>query len=148
MCTLVYLSHITCLFCLTCRLTCGQDSSKIFLHLGSHFFSQLQERGPAAVQHWTASRRKSVDIFCKKFITIVVNMSQHWSLITLVNPGELFQNENQKSNEEMKMPFILHTDSLRCHDGNKISKLIYSWLNNEESRLEKGKEGPSTVIDI
>jgi Ulp1 family protease len=107
------------------------------------FYTRMEDLGPHAVQRWTASKRKNIDVFTKKFIFIPVNEKNvHWSLCVVVNPGAILNNLeelNKAPAAEEVYPCILFFDSLRVHKVQVVAGRIRNWLNLEWKRLGKSK---------
>ena len=131
------------------RIMRGDPPEDIF-SLNSTFFSLLEERGADAVKHYTLGKKKRnprrVDIFTKKLVFIVINKDLHWSLMALVNPGQIFLNTKLGKDDEMAPSFLLHFDSLApLHDGKEIAKNIYSWLQNQALNLHDDQAAGVTI---
>eukprot|EP00563_Minutocellus_polymorphus_P004411 CAMPEP_0181044106 /NCGR_PEP_ID=MMETSP1070-20121207/13080_1 /TAXON_ID=265543 /ORGANISM="Minutocellus polymorphus, Strain NH13" /LENGTH=1161 /DNA_ID=CAMNT_0023122511 /DNA_START=127 /DNA_END=3612 /DNA_ORIENTATION=+ len=106
----------------------------------SHFFTTLDEEGPAAVSSWTA--KKNIDIFKKRFVFIPINESLHWSLCVVVNPGAIsneYVDEDDQSDDQ-DFPCILFLDSLKAHRKARVATKVRNWLNHEAKRLGKFTE--------
>ena len=101
------------------------------IHIFStHFFSHLTTSGLPQVESWTRSR--NIDIFQKKIVIIPINEQSHWSLVVIVNPGEI-QNSipKVKPNKSGAMPCMFHLDSLQIHNTKAHCKKLYQWLERE-----------------
>jgi Ulp1 family protease len=107
------------------------------------FYTRMEDLGPDAVQRWTASKRKNIDVFTKKFIFIPVNENNvHWSLCVVVNPGAILNNLrefNEAPADEELYPCIFFFDSLKAHQKQVVARNIRNWLNSEWKRLKKSK---------
>ncbi|KAJ9159196.1 hypothetical protein P3X46_024718 [Hevea brasiliensis] len=88
------------------------------------------------VRKWT----RKVNIFEKDYIFIPVNYSLHWSLIVICHPGEVANFRDDESERALKVPCILHMDSIRgSHRG--LKNLIQSYL------CEEWKERHNDTLD-
>jgi len=103
----------------------------------TQFFSKLEREGAEAVVSWT--KRKSLDIFEKKFIFIPVNKDLHWSLFVVVNAGKVETAHRSDGEANVEHPFILFMDSLQAHKHKVLSTFIIGWLNSEAKRHRKFK---------
>ncbi|KAL4352969.1 hypothetical protein GQ457_06G003230 [Hibiscus cannabinus] len=84
------------------------------------------------VHKWT----RKVDIFRKDYIFIPVNYSLHWSLIVICHPGEVTKFKDDVTENFLKVPCILHMDSIRgSHRG--LKNLFRSYLSEEWKRRHK-----------
>jgi len=108
----------------------------------THFFTALDEGGPAAVSSWTA--KKNIDIFKKRFVFIPINESLHWSLCVVVNPGaipnEYVLDEDDQSDDQDDFPCILFLDMLKKNRKTSVANTVREWLNHEAKRLGKFTE--------
>ncbi|XP_074279431.1 uncharacterized protein LOC141604819 isoform X3 [Silene latifolia] len=88
------------------------------------------------VQRWT----RKINIFEKDYIFIPVNYNLHWSLIILCHPGEVANFNDENINEALKVPCILHMDSIRgSHAGLKDhfqSYLLEEWKERQKETSE------------
>ncbi|CAH1426158.1 unnamed protein product [Lactuca virosa] len=76
------------------------------------------------VRKWT----KKVDIFQKDYIFIPVNFRLHWSLIIICHPGEVVSFEDEELEVSVKVPCILHMDSIKgSHRGIENCIKCYLW---------------------
>ena len=111
------------------------DPQKDVLFLNSFFFSQLKEGGPDSVANFTSGKKtknaKKIDVFAKRLVFIIINADLHWSLVVLVNPGQVFDNKRKEKSDKVDASFLLHLDSLGAHDGKKIASNLYDWLNHQ-----------------
>lgn len=92
--------------------------------------NQSQSFDPEAafqrVRKWT----KKVNIFQKDYIFIPVNFRLHWSLIVVCHPGEVTNFADEELASSLKVPCILHMDSIRgSHRG--LESRIKSYLLEE-----------------
>jgi sentrin-specific protease 7 len=102
----------------------------------TQFYTKLEQEGVESVMSWTA--KKNIDIFEKKYIFVPVNKDIHWSLLVIVNPGNIVSdNDEEACNQNLEHPYILFMDSLRAHNKAKLQKTLYKWLNAEAARLLK-----------
>ena len=53
----------------------------------SHFTSTLLDGGVDAIKSWTAN--KNINVFEKDMILLPINESDHWTLLSIVNPGNI-----------------------------------------------------------
>ncbi|KAL9234678.1 hypothetical protein vseg_009521 [Gypsophila vaccaria] len=109
-----------------------------FHFFSSFFFRKLADldKNPSSVfdgkaafqrvRRWT----RKVNIFEKDYIFIPVNYNLHWSLIVLCHPGEIANFNEENVDEALKVPCILHMDSIRgSHAG--LKDLLQSYLLEE-----------------
>ena len=102
----------------------------------TQFYTKLENEGVESVMSWTA--KKNIDIFEKKYIFVPVNKDIHWSLLVIVNPGNIVSDDDDEAwNKNMEHPYILFMDSLRAHKKSKLQKTLHTWLNAEAARLRK-----------
>ncbi|KAG5226593.1 ubiquitin-specific protease 2B [Salix suchowensis] len=114
------------------------DDRQRFHFFNSFFFRKLADldKGPSnacegriafqRVCKWT----RKLNIFEKDYIFIPVNYSLHWSLIVICHPGEVVHSRDDESGNSLKVPCILHMDSIRgSHKG--LKNLIQSYLYEE-----------------
>uniref|UniRef100_A0A803LV00 Ubiquitin-like protease family profile domain-containing protein n=1 Tax=Chenopodium quinoa TaxID=63459 RepID=A0A803LV00_CHEQI len=95
--------------------------------------------GYQRVRKWT----RKVNIFEKDYIFIPVNYNLHWSLIVVCHPGEVANFNDENVDESVKVPCILHMDSIRgSHAG--LKDLIQSYLSEEWK--EKQKETSEDIV--
>ncbi|KAJ9174962.1 hypothetical protein P3X46_013554 [Hevea brasiliensis] len=109
-----------------------------FHFFNSFFFRKLADldkdprnacEGRAAFQRVRKWTRK-VNLFKKDYIFIPVNYSLHWSLIVICHPGEVANFRDDECGRALKVPCILHMDSIRgSHRG--LKNLIQSYLCEE-----------------
>jgi len=111
----------------------------------THFFTNLAEDGPEAVEHWTARRKKDpIDIFQKKLIFIPINRDLHWSLCVVVNPGAIVNASGEHKKQDDPQSCMIFLDSLKAHRKAWVQTVVMEWLNAEWSRLEKEKDTTHT----
>ncbi len=112
----------------------------------SHFYSTLISKGEKGVESWTA--KKNIDVFKKKLIFIPINMTLHWSLCVVVNPGAILNGRGGKDDSSSgRIPCMLFFDSLNMHRKSRVRTAVIMWLNSEWARLRKmpiSEEGPYT----
>ncbi|XP_021290650.1 probable ubiquitin-like-specific protease 2A isoform X3 [Herrania umbratica] len=97
------------------------------------------------VRKWT----RKVDIFEKDYIFIPVNYSFHWSLIVICHPGEVANFKDDETEKLLKVPCILHMDSIRgSHRG--LKNLFQSYLSEEwkERHREATDDVPSKFLHL
>ncbi|GMJ03471.1 Arabidopsis SUMO protease 1, SUMO PROTEASE RELATED TO FERTILITY1 [Hibiscus trionum] len=97
------------------------------------------------VHKWT----RKVDIFGKDYIFIPVNYSLHWSLIVICHPGEVTKFKDDVTENVLKVPCILHMDSIRgSHRG--LKNLFRSYLSEEwkQRHKEAADDVPSKILNL
>ncbi|KAL5705402.1 Ulp1 peptidase [Ranunculus cassubicifolius] len=107
-----------------------------FHFFNSFFFRKLADldknpssasEGRAAflrVRKWT----RKVNLFEKDYVFIPVNFNLHWSLIVICHPGEVPTFEDEEVDIALKVPCILHMDSIKgSHKGLKDLVQSYLW---------------------
>ncbi|KAK4802333.1 hypothetical protein SAY86_000536 [Trapa natans] len=122
-----------------------QEDSHRYHFFNSFFFRKLADMdkdpssandGRAAflrVCKWT----RRINLFEKDYIFIPVNFNLHWSLIVICHPGEVANFSEEDVTKAVKVPCILHMDSLKgSHTG--IKNLVQSYLWEEWK--EKGND--------
>jgi hypothetical protein len=137
--------------CFSFRIWRNYDKSDVHIFT-SHFYTTLLNEGPAGLSKWT--QKKGMNVFEKKFVFIpskfswisrlgsdstvshilfllLVNISLHWSLCVVVNPG------NPNTLEDKLYPFLLFFDSLQVHDETTVASKVQDWLTAEWKRLNK-----------
>jgi Ulp1 family protease len=119
-----------------CKEVVHASDEHIFM---THFYTKLVEKGVEAVSQWTVN--KDIDIFTKKLIFILVNLSLHWFLSVVINPSSI--NWEHKSVQDV-ISYILFFD----HSRNEISKNIIAWLNMEWKRVKNVSENLSCTPTI
>ncbi|CAJ2641114.1 unnamed protein product [Trifolium pratense] len=122
-----------------------QEEEKPRFHFfNSFFFRKLADLdknpssasdGKAAflrVRKWT----RKVSLFEKDYIFIPVNFNLHWSLIVICHPGELVNYNDKELGNSLKVPCILHMDSIKGnHSG--LKNLLQSYLWEEWKERHK-----------
>ncbi|KAA8528357.1 hypothetical protein F0562_035712 [Nyssa sinensis] len=122
-----------------------------FYFFNSFFFRKLADldknpssafEGRAAFQRVRKWTRK-VNLFEKDYIFIPVNFNYHWSLIVICHPGEVAEFQDEDVLKSLKVPCILHMDSIRgSHTG--LKDLVQSYLWEEwKERQKETSEGLS-----
>ncbi len=96
----------------------------------THFYSTLLEHGCEGVTRWTT--KKGFDIFCKKIIFVLINLSSHWSLLVVLNPGmvTVSLDENENDPFDVEVPAMLLLDSFKLHTKIEIAQKVREWLNH------------------
>ncbi|KAK9713886.1 hypothetical protein RND81_06G057300 [Saponaria officinalis] len=128
-----------------------------FHFFSSFFFRKLADldKNPSSVSDGKAAfqrvRRwtRKVNIFEKDYIFIPVNYNLHWSLIVLCHPGEVANFNDQNIDEALKVPCILHMDSIRgSHAG--LKDLLQSYLLEEwkERQKETSEDVSSKFLNL
>ncbi|XP_028802157.1 probable ubiquitin-like-specific protease 2B [Neltuma alba] len=124
-----------------------KDEEKHRFHFfNSFFFRKLADMdknpssasdGKAAflrVRKWT----RKVNLFEKDYIFIPVNFNLHWSLLVICHPGEAVTFNEECLDESLKVPCILHMDSIKgSHSG--LQNLVRSYLLEEWKERQKDK---------
>ena len=106
----------------------------------SHFMTTLKDEGPEAVDSWT--EKKGINIFEKKLVFIPINADLHWTLLVIVNPGQIANHYNSDLPATEDHSSILFFDSLNdVHNKSYYAKHIRQWLNSEHKRLGREKVG-------
>ncbi|XP_057426673.1 probable ubiquitin-like-specific protease 2B isoform X3 [Lotus japonicus] len=116
-----------------------QEEEKPRFHFfNSFFFRKLADMdknpssasdGKAAflrVRKWT----RKVNLFEKDYIFIPVNFNLHWSLIVICHPGEVVNFNDKELDKSIKVPCILHMDSIKGSHGG-LKNLVQSYLWEE-----------------
>ncbi|KAL5558497.1 hypothetical protein UlMin_034708 [Ulmus minor] len=89
------------------------------------------------VRKWT----RKVDLFSKDFIFIPINFSLHWSLIVICHPGEVAAFKDEDVHKSLKVPCILHMDSIKgTHSCLKNLLQSYLWEEWKERQKETSEE--------
>ncbi|KAI4337600.1 hypothetical protein L6164_015995 [Bauhinia variegata] len=115
-----------------------------FHFFNSFFFRKLADMdknpssasdGKAAflrVRKWT----RKINLFEKDYIFIPVNFNLHWSLIVICHPGEVVTFNEGDQHKSLKVPCILHMDSIKgTHSG--LKNLLQSYLLEEWKERQK-----------
>ncbi|XP_077216860.1 putative ubiquitin-like-specific protease 2B isoform X2 [Tasmannia lanceolata] len=120
-----------------------------FHFFNSFFFRKLADldkdpgsasEGRAAFQRVRKWTRK-VNIFEKDYIFVPVNFNLHWSLIVICHPGEVALFEDHEIDKALKVPCILHMDSIKGnHQGLKNLVQSYLWEEWKERHEESSKD--------
>jgi sentrin-specific protease 7 len=111
-----------------------QKDNGAYCHFfSSHFYTKLSEEGPNGVTSWTI--KKDINIFTLNYIFIPVNLSLHWSLCVVVNPGYILNEFDDITSDGDLCPCIIFFDSLGAHDMSLIADNVRKWLNSEWQRL-------------
>ncbi|CAO2834487.1 unnamed protein product [Amaranthus hypochondriacus] len=122
-----------------------------FHFFNTFFFCKLAEpsKNPSCVFDGKAGFRRvrkwtrKVNIFEKDYIFIPVNYNLHWSLLVICHPGEVAAFSEENVDESVKVPCILHMDSIRgSHTG--LKDLVQSYLLEEWK--EKQKETTEDIV--
>lgn len=128
-----------------------------FHFFNSFFFRKLADLdknpssafdGKAAFQRVRKWTRK-VNIFEKDYIFIPVNYNLHWSLLVICYPGEVGNFNDENVEKSLKVPCILHMDSIRgSHMG--LKDLIQSYLLEEwkERHKEASEDISSKFLNL
>ncbi|KAL9245550.1 hypothetical protein vseg_019189 [Gypsophila vaccaria] len=128
-----------------------------FHFFSSFFFRKLADldKNPSSISDGKAAfqrvRRwtRKVNIFEKDYVFIPVNYSLHWSLIVLCHPGEVANLNDENIDEALKVPCILHMDSIRgTHAG--LKDLFQSYLLEEwkERQTETYEDVSSKFLNL
>ncbi|KAK9070300.1 hypothetical protein SSX86_010700 [Deinandra increscens subsp. villosa] len=131
------------------------DENRRFHFFNSFFFRKLADpdkdpldasKGAVAYQRVKKWTRK-VNLFEKDYVFIPVNYNYHWSLIVFCHLGEVATYEDEDVNESMKVPCILHMDSIRgSHTG--LQGLVQSYLKEEwKARQQVDSEDIASRFD-
>ncbi|CAB4313554.1 unnamed protein product [Prunus armeniaca] len=97
------------------------------------------------VRKWT----RKVDLFEKDYIFIPVNFNLHWSLIVICHPGEVPRLNDGDSGKSLKVPCILHMDSIKgSHTGLKNLIQSYLWEEWKERKKEASEEMSSKFHNL
>ncbi|KAI7744490.1 hypothetical protein M8C21_010394 [Ambrosia artemisiifolia] len=114
------------------------DERRKLHFFNSFFFRKLADpdkdpidasRGGVAYQRVKKWTRK-VNLFEKDYVFIPVNYNYHWSVIVMCHLGEVATYEDEDVSESMKVPCVLHMDSLRgSHTG--LQGFVQSYLKEE-----------------
>ncbi|KAL6179345.1 hypothetical protein ACLB2K_050861 [Fragaria x ananassa] len=133
------------------------DEKHRFYFFNSFFFRKLVDLdkdpssvagGRAAFQRVRKWTRK-VDLFEKDYIFIPVNFNLHWTLIVICHPGEMARYNVRDSGKAIKVPCILHLDSLKgSHTGLKNHVQSYLWEEWKEKKKETSEEISSNFHNL
>ncbi|XP_019417102.1 PREDICTED: probable ubiquitin-like-specific protease 2B isoform X1 [Lupinus angustifolius] len=129
------------------------DEKPRFHFFNSFFFRKLADMdknpssasdGKAAflrVRKWT----RKVNLFEKDYIFIPVNFNLHWSLIVICHPGEAVNFKDKELDKPLKVPCILHMDSIKgSHSGLKNLLQRYLWEEWKERHKDALEENLSS----
>ncbi|KAF1871678.1 hypothetical protein Lal_00020472 [Lupinus albus] len=129
------------------------DEKPRFHFFNSFFFRKLADMdknpssasdGKAAflrVRKWT----RKVNLFEKDYIFIPVNFNLHWSLIVICHPGEAVNFKDKELDKSLKVPCILHMDSIKgSHSGLKNLLQRYLWEEWKERHKDALEENLSS----
>lgn len=108
----------------------------------THFYTTLKEQGPEGVESWLT--KKGINVFEKKITFVPVNLTLHWSLAVIINPGHIeghIENmrkadEGELVDEDAPASCILFLDSLKAHSRARVANNLRKWLNFEWARLK------------
>ncbi|CAI9259946.1 unnamed protein product [Lactuca saligna] len=126
-----------------------------FHFFNSFFFRKLADpdndpldasKGIAAFQRVKKWTRK-VNLFEKDYVFIPVNYNYHWSLLVICNLGEVATYKDEDVNKSMRVPCVLHMDSIRgSHTG--LKGLLQSYLKEEwKERKQEASEDICSRFD-
>ncbi|XP_010254529.1 PREDICTED: probable ubiquitin-like-specific protease 2B isoform X2 [Nelumbo nucifera] len=128
-----------------------------FHFFNSFFFRKLADmdkdpssasEGRAAFQRvhkWT----RKINLFEKDYIFIPVNFNLHWSLIVICHPGEVVNFKDEDANKSLKVPCILHMDSIKgSHKGLKNLVQSYLWEEWKARQNESLEDASSKFINL
>ncbi|KAF5786732.1 putative Ulp1 peptidase [Helianthus annuus] len=97
------------------------------------------------VRKWT----KKVDIFQKDYIFIPVNFRLHWSLIIICHPGEVAHFTDDEMESSLKVPCILHMDSIKGHHrGLEPCIKYYLWEEWKERNTDASEHISTKIQDL
>nr|GEU63609.1 probable ubiquitin-like-specific protease 2B isoform X1 [Tanacetum cinerariifolium] len=89
------------------------------------------------VRKWT----KKLNIFQMDYIFIPVNFRLHWSLIVICHPGEVVNFADDESESSLKVPCILHLDSIKgSHRGLEYCIRCYLWEEWKERNNDTAED--------
>ncbi|XP_076922302.1 putative ubiquitin-like-specific protease 2B, partial [Bidens hawaiensis] len=131
------------------------DEERKLHFFNSFFFRKLADpdkdpidasKGAAAyqcVKKWT----RKINLFEKDYVFIPVNYNYHWSLIVMCHLGEVATYEDEDVDKLVKVPCVLHMDSLRgSHTG--LQGFVQSYLKEEwKARQHVDSEDISSRFD-
>ncbi|KAM7514499.1 hypothetical protein LguiA_004082 [Lonicera macranthoides] len=125
------------------------DERQRFHFFNSFFFRKLADldKDPSSVfdaraafqrvRKWT----RKVNLFEKEYIFIPVNFNYHWSLLVICHPGEVATFQDGDAKKSIKVPCILHMDSIRgSHSGLKNLLQSYLWEEWKERHKETSED--------
>ncbi|XP_034219638.1 probable ubiquitin-like-specific protease 2B [Prunus dulcis] len=128
-----------------------------FHFFNSFFFRKLADldKDPSSVSDGRAAFQRvrkwtrKVDLFEKDYIFIPVNFNLHWSLIVICHPGEVPRLNDGDSGKSLKVPCILHMDSIKgSHTGLKNLIQSYLWEEWKERKKEASEEMSSKFHNL
>ncbi|XVE49475.1 hypothetical protein DITRI_Ditri01bG0085200 [Diplodiscus trichospermus] len=97
------------------------------------------------VHKWT----RKVDIFEKDYVFVPVNYSLHWSLIVICHPGEVTTFKDDPTENLLKVPCILHMDSIRgSHRGLKDLFRRYLFEEWKQRHKDTADDVPSKIFHL
>ncbi|CAA0809118.1 Probable ubiquitin-like-specific protease 2B [Striga hermonthica] len=127
----------------------NEEARSRFHFFNSFFFRKLADMdkdpssafdGKAAFQRVRKWTRK-INLLEKDFIFIPVNYNYHWSLIVICYFGEVSSYEGIENGKTLRVPCILHMDSLRgTHAGLKDLLQSYLWEEWKERQKETSED--------
>lgn len=120
-----------------------------FHFFNSFFYPKLAELGKSpssspegraafrSVRRWT----RKISLFEKDYIFVPVNFNYHWSLIVICHPGEVADFQDSDARKSLKLPCILHMDSIRgSHSGLKSLIQSYLWEEWKERQADTSED--------
>ncbi|WOG91556.1 hypothetical protein DCAR_0310805 [Daucus carota subsp. sativus] len=120
-----------------------------FHFFNSFFYPKLAELGKSlssfvegraafrSVRRWT----RKISLFEKDYIFVPVNFNYHWSLIVICHPGEVADFQDSDARKSLKLPCILHMDSIRgSHSGLKGLIQSYLWEEWKERHADSSED--------
>ncbi|KAL8126470.1 hypothetical protein AgCh_013671 [Apium graveolens] len=120
-----------------------------FHFFNSFFYPKLAEFGKSpssslegraafrSVRRWT----RKISLFEKDYIFVPVNFNYHWSLIVICHPGEVADFQDLDPRKSLKLPCILHMDSIRgSHSGLKGLIQSYLWEEWKERQADTSED--------
>lgn len=120
-----------------------------FHFFNSFFYPKLAELGKSlsnspegraafrSVRRWT----RKISLFEKDYIFVPVNFNYHWSLIVICHPGEVADFQDSDARKSLKLPCILHMDSIRgSHSGLKGLIQSYLWEEWKERQADTSED--------
>ncbi|WOG91558.1 hypothetical protein DCAR_0310807 [Daucus carota subsp. sativus] len=120
-----------------------------FHFFNSFFYPKLAELGKSlsssvegraafrSVRRWT----RKISLFEKDYIFVPVNFNYHWSLIVICHPGEVADFQDSDARKTLKLPCILHMDSIRgSHSGLKGLIQSYLWEEWKERQADSSED--------
>ncbi|XP_071713900.1 probable ubiquitin-like-specific protease 2B isoform X2 [Rutidosis leptorrhynchoides] len=92
------------------------------------------------VRKWT----KKVNVFQTDYIFIPVNFRLHWSLIVICHPGEITNFKDEELANSLKVPCILHMDSIRGSHRGVETRIKHYLFEEWKERNSDASEDIST----